>query len=116
MNQSPTPTGSVMPHAFPKTTSSRSASHNFQVIFGTSLNAYKKRTKQDLTTHPLATQLQACDSPRAILTLLQDQVDQFDRERLTKWLNPTVNVLFALSEVLGEGIGLVNIPSIGHKF
>ena len=50
------------------------------------------------------------------MTLLQDQVDQFDRERLTKWLNPTVNVLFALSEVLGEGIGLVNITSIGHKF
>jgi hypothetical protein len=26
---------------------------------------------------------------------------------LTKWLNPTVNVLYALSATLGEGVGLV---------
>ena len=98
-------------------------SYNFQAIFGTALNAYKKRTKQDLATHPLASQLQGCDSSKAVLTLLQDQIDQFDRsrgsnERLKKWLNPTVNVLYAFSEVFSEGIGLVNISfhrSVGNS-
>jgi hypothetical protein len=28
---------------------------------------------------------------------------------LTKWLNPTVNVLFTLSASLGEGVGLVSL-------
>jgi hypothetical protein len=28
---------------------------------------------------------------------------------LTKWLNPTVNVLYALSATLGEGVGLVRL-------
>jgi hypothetical protein len=26
---------------------------------------------------------------------------------LTKWLNPTVNILYALSGTLGEGVGMV---------
>jgi hypothetical protein len=85
---------------------------NFNVIFDNALNAYKKKTKQDLTDHPLAAQLQACDSPAAILTIFQDQFDQFNRssdERLKKWMNPTINVLYAFSATLGEGVGLVNI-------
>ncbi|KAH8980416.1 hypothetical protein EDB92DRAFT_1820571 [Lactarius akahatsu] len=58
--------------------------------------------------------LQACDSPAAILTILQEQVDQFKQsrsadERLHKWLDPTINVLYAFSQTLGEGVGLVNI-------
>ena len=114
MDQSPTQASSAIPHSFLETVPSQMPSYNFQAIFGTALNAYKKRTKQDLATHPLASQLQACDSSKAVLTLLQDQIDQFDRsrgsnERLKKWLNPTVNVLYAFSEVLSEGIGLVNI-------
>ncbi|KAI9467418.1 hypothetical protein BJY52DRAFT_67615 [Lactarius psammicola] len=114
MSQSPIP--SVIHHTFLTTIPSQTPSYNFQVIFGAALNAYKKQTKQDLATHPLATQLQACDSPRAILTVLQGQVDQFERsrsgdERLKKWLNPTVNVLYAFSGVLGECIGLVFSPA-----
>ncbi|KAH9070974.1 hypothetical protein EDB83DRAFT_2313709 [Lactarius deliciosus] len=109
MSRSPTP--SAIP-----TTPSRTPSYNFQVIFGAALNAYKKQTKQDLATHPLSAQLQACNSPSAILNILHEQVDQFNRsrsgdERLNKWLNPTVNVLYAFSEVLGEGIGLVLSPA-----
>ncbi|KAI9433551.1 hypothetical protein H4582DRAFT_987135, partial [Lactarius indigo] len=34
-----------------------------------------------------------------------------DDERLTKWLNPTVNVLYAFSATLGEGVGLVFSPA-----
>lgn len=87
---------------------------NFQSIFCASLNAYKKRTNKDLLAHPLAAQLHRCDSPAAILTILQDQVKEFEQsrsldERLTKWLDPTVNVLLAFSEALGEGVSLVHL-------
>ncbi|KAI9445974.1 hypothetical protein H4582DRAFT_519352 [Lactarius indigo] len=114
MSQSPT--SSKIPHTFPTTIPSRTPSYDFQAIFGAALDAYRKQTKQDLATHPLAAQLQTCDSPSAILNVLQDQVDQLNQsrsgdERLKKWLNPTVNVLYAFSGVLGEGIGLIFSPA-----
>jgi hypothetical protein len=79
------------------------------------LKTYEKRTKKDLLSHPLATRLQACDSPGAILSILQQQVQEFERsigssdDKWTKWLDPTVNVLYALSATLGEGVGLVHL-------
>jgi hypothetical protein len=87
---------------------------NFQAIFNNALRAYERQTKKDLIAHPLVAQLQACDSASAILTLLQGQVQQFNEsrsgdERLTKWLNPTVNVLYAFSATVGEGVGLVSL-------
>ncbi|KAI9432211.1 hypothetical protein H4582DRAFT_1821433, partial [Lactarius indigo] len=90
------------------------SSSNFDAIFTTAFKAYKKRTGQDITSHPLAAQLKTCDSPDAILAVLRAQVEEFDQsrrddERLTKWLNPTVNVLYAFSATLGEGVGLVSL-------
>ncbi|KAH9055814.1 hypothetical protein EDB83DRAFT_2552607 [Lactarius deliciosus] len=95
---------------------STAASSNFESIFKTAFKAYKKRTGQDITSHPLATQLKTCDSPDAILAVLRAQVDEFDQsrrddERLTRWLNPTVNVLYSFSATLGEGVGLVFSPT-----
>jgi len=89
-------------------------SSNFQSIFNTALEKYENKTKNRLLTHPLAAQLQSCDTLAAILSLLQGLVQQFDKrrgsdEKLTSWLNPTVNVLFAFSGVLGEGVGMVNL-------
>ena len=96
-----------------------SSSTNFQYIFNASLQAYDNKTKNKLLDHPLATQLQSCDSPHAVLTVLQDLVQQFDRrctndERLKNWLDPTVNVLYAFSDTLGEGVGLVSLGSLSH--
>ena len=90
---------------------------NFQTIFSTSVKAYEKQTKKDLLVHPLASQLQACDSPTSILAVLQGQVDDLNQarksdERLTKWLGPTINVLLAFSDTLGEGVSLVSIKDI----
>ncbi|KAH9165412.1 hypothetical protein EDB89DRAFT_2076826 [Lactarius sanguifluus] len=92
------------------------SSSNFESIFRTAVRAHKKRTGQDITSHPLASWLKTCDSPDAILAVLQAQVQEFDQsrrddERLTKWLNPTVNVLYAFSATLGEGVGLVFSPA-----
>ena len=90
------------------------SSSNFNTIFDKALKAYTKKTKQDLTAHPLATQLKACDSPAAFVTILQDQIDQFRRshngdERMQRWLSPTINVLYAFSATLGQGVGMVSI-------
>jgi hypothetical protein len=90
------------------------SSSNFKVIFEKALKAYKTKTKQNLITHPLATQFQACNSPADILAILQDQVHQFEQsrsgdERLRRWLSPTINVLYAFSATLGQGIGLVPV-------
>ena len=87
---------------------------NFQSILNAAVDRYETQTKNRLLTHPLATQLQSCDTPAAILSLLQGLVQQFDQgrsndERFRSWLNPTVNVLFAFSTTLGEGVGLVNL-------
>ena len=87
---------------------------NFQEIFHTSLKAYKKHTKQDLLVHPLVVRLHNCDSPAAIMNILRDQVKEFEQsrildQRLTKWLDPTVNVLLAFSDALGEGVSLVRL-------
>ncbi|KAF8474426.1 hypothetical protein DFH94DRAFT_129537 [Russula ochroleuca] len=93
-----------------------SSSPNFQLIINKALDKYKKRTKRDLLTHPLASQLQSCDSPGAILAILQQQVQGSDQsrnsdERWSRWLDPTVNVLYALSSTLGAGVGLVFSPA-----
>ena len=90
------------------------ASSSFQSVLNAALDAYEKKTKNKLLTHPLAARLQSCDSPTAVLSVLQDLIQQFDRrrrsdERLTNWLNPTVNVLYAFSSTLGQGVGLVSL-------
>ena len=94
---------------------STSASHsNFMSVFDAALESYKCRTKRDLASHPLLPKLEFCKSPDAILTVLRDQVLEFNEsqngnDRLTKWVNPTVNVLYAFSDTIGQGVGIVSI-------
>ena len=92
-----------------------SAYSNFQVIFENALEAYKKRTKKDLRTHPLAAQLQDCNSASSILDLLEQQVQELNQsrrqdERWTRWLRPTVKVLYAFSRIL-KNVALVCLSS-----
>jgi hypothetical protein len=93
--------------------SASTSSPNFQSIFYAALKAYEKKTKKDLLAHPLAAQLQACNSPGDILEVLQDKVNELDQsrsgdERLSQWLNPTINVLYSFSATIGAGVGLVS--------
>jgi hypothetical protein len=90
-----------------------SSSSNFRSVLNAALEAYETKTKCKLLTHPLAAQLQSCDSPTAILAVFQDLIQQFDRrrrsdERLANWLTPTVKVLNAFSATVGQGVGLVS--------
>jgi hypothetical protein len=105
-----------MSHAYPTASSSSNQASNFQVILINAVDKYKKRTKKDLLKHPLVTELQYCNSPSAIIAVLQQQLQGLDQsrrndERWTRWLDPTVNVLYTLSGTLGEGVGLVRFRS-----
>ena len=94
----------------PQVPSTDTTSTSFETVFTAALEEYKKQTKKDLAAHPLAAQLQTCESPSAILNVLRDQVHKSqsaDNEKLTKWLGPTVNVLYAFSAILGDAVGLV---------
>ncbi|KAF8494600.1 hypothetical protein F5888DRAFT_630200 [Russula emetica] len=96
--------------------SSCNQASNFQLIINNALDAYKKRTKNDLLAHPLVTELQSCNSPSTILAVLQQQLQGLDQsrrsdERWTRWLDPTVNVLYTLSGTLAAGVGLVFSPA-----
>ena len=93
---------------------------NYRFIFDNALEAYRKKTKKDLRSHPLLAELHACNSPDAVLTILRGQIDQSRRAssadgRLTSWLSPTVNVLYTLSAAVGEGISLVSIRRFGFN-
>ncbi|KAH9175531.1 hypothetical protein EDB89DRAFT_2066444 [Lactarius sanguifluus] len=99
-----------------QTHSTSTSSSNFRAIFVSALREYEKKTKTDLHTHPLATQLQSCQSSSDILVVLHDKVNEFDQsrshnERLSSWLGPTINVLYAFSATLGEGVGLIFSPA-----
>ena len=95
------------------------SSSNYQSIFDNAIEAYKKKTNKDLRSHPLLDKLQNCDSPNAVLNILYEQIPGFDQSRasddkLSRWLNPTVNVLYTFSGVIGGGISLASaIDSLG---
>jgi hypothetical protein len=104
-----------------QTTSTAEASSRFQALFQAALKSYQKQTKSDLLAHPLHSQLQSCDSTAVIVAILQDQVQELDKsrsgdERLTRWLNPTVNVLSAFSATVSGGVSLASLHSYANVF
>jgi len=84
----PTPYSYTMSQS--RLTITPSSNSNFVSVFRTAIKAYKERTGQDITSHPLSTWLNTCDSPDTILAVLRAQDQEFDHsrrddERLTKW-------------------------------
>ena len=103
-----------------KVPSTVTSSTDFETIFRAALEAYKDQTKEDIGCHPLATQLQSCDSSGAILAVPRAQVPVFDRSRSadgkwTKWLDSTVDVLYAFSAALGNGAAVVNYDTLSRS-
>jgi hypothetical protein len=93
---------------------------NLASIFNASLESYKRKTKKDLVSHPLLPTLQSCESPEDVLTVLREQVPAFNQsqscdDELTKWVTPTVNVLYSFSGTIGQGVGLVNINTFRRR-
>jgi hypothetical protein len=78
------------------------------------LQAYKEKTDITLAEHPLAVQLQSCDSAESIATtLLQGEPQAFsnfqEKDRITKSIKAIVSVLTTLSATasLSDALGLV---------
>jgi hypothetical protein len=91
---------------------SSTPSSDFNSVFDAALSEYKKKTSGGLLEHPLAEQLKRCDSIGAISAILQGQAREFQQfrdgdQRLMKWINPMVDVLFTFSATLGEVASIV---------
>jgi hypothetical protein len=89
-------------------------SSTFQALFNAALLDYKDKTGNTLIDHPIAEQLETCDSVDSITTVLQEQAQSF-REfsendgKLMKALNSSVDILClpSISSALAEAIGFV---------
>ncbi|KAH9011155.1 hypothetical protein EDB84DRAFT_1053388 [Lactarius hengduanensis] len=87
---------------------------NFRLIVD-AFDHYASQLGIDLTKNPLADAIRRCDSPNAVLELLQHKAHAFkdyrDGDRtLINWLKPVVQVVHGFSGVLGEAISLVPFP------
>ncbi len=90
------------------------SSSSFQSLFNAALQDYANRTGTKLDDHPIAQQLEKCDSVDSISSLLQDHARQFcdfrgENGMIMKSLKRAVHILYTLSAstALGEGIALV---------
>ena len=96
--------------------STANSSPTFQSILDSALSEYAKQTGIDLATHPSAQILQNCNSADAILDLLGDKAKQFQAYRdgnrnLINCLKPVVQVLHAVTGILGEAAAMVGLPN-----
>ena len=86
-----------------------------QVLFEAALQDYERQTSIPLAKHPLAEQLQNCDSVESVTTVLREQTQAFSdfrgREKVMGLLKNAVSVLYKLSATanLGQAIGLVRL-------
>ena len=97
-----------------QTSPSATSRSNYQAVFDNALEAYKKKTGKDLPSDPLLHSLETCNSPDAVLAILQAQIlepgqAQSSCNKLTTWLDPTVKVLNAFSATIGGFVGLVSL-------
>ena len=104
-------------HLIPFSLQATVYSPTLQDIFDAALVEYTNQTGTDLTTHPLATELQNCKSADDLLLVLEEQARAFrefreGNKRLMKILEPTVNVLYTLSLAVRDGIGVVRPSSV----
>ncbi|KAH8991189.1 hypothetical protein EDB92DRAFT_682783 [Lactarius akahatsu] len=88
-------------------------------ILDVALNEYRKNTGKDLLSHPLAIELQRCDSVESdgILAILQRQANTFEKQckdgnrGLMKWIRSSVYILYSFSAIIGDGVGLMFPPA-----
>jgi len=97
------------------------SSSYFQYVFDAALSDYSRETGVDLATHPFAQTLQNCDSADRILDVLEEKAQHFrayrdGNRKLIDCLKPIVQVLRAVSDILGEAALIVSQPnwSLSH--
>ena len=85
---------------------------DFKSILDGALSEYEKKTGKPLFDDRLAAELRGCESVDDIMAILRGRFEAFQEfrngdQRSMKWLGPTVNVLSAFSDTLGEGVSLI---------
>ena len=90
------------PHFFSvRDMANQSGSTSFLALFQSALQAYQNNAGFALPEHPLALQLQSCDSAESMASLLQGQAQAFggsqETDRLMKTIKSTVSILTRLS-------------------
>jgi hypothetical protein len=88
---------------------------SFQDLFDAVLQDYQIQTGTSLVDHPLAKQLESCNSVDSVTAVLQEQAQIFrefrgDDGKVMRSLRYSVNILYTLSVTTG-GIGLVGPKS-----
>ena len=85
---------------------------SFQILFNAALQDYQNQTGNSLIDHPLARQLESCDSVDSITAVLQEKAQIFrdfrgDDGKMIKSMKYSVDILYTLSTNTA-GIGLVH--------
>ena len=94
-----------------------SCPNRYEVFFESALQDYEEQTGIPLSKHPLAEQLQNCQSVESITTLLQEQARAFNDfqggDKIMKSLKSVVSALSRVSAVaaVGHNVGVVR-PSL----
>jgi len=106
-------------HIYSNPDMSQPSSSSFRSLFNAALQDYANQTGTKLDDHPLAKQLENCESVDTIYTILQEHARLFQEfrgedGRIMKSLKCTVHVIHTLSTstALGEGIGIVCSKSL----
>ena len=99
-----------------------SPSSAFQSLFDVAIQDYERQTGTKLADHPLAKQLEACDSVVTVTAFLEQRAQTFyefrgENGKFMRSLKRVVHVLFTLSTnaALSESIGLVVCPNIPQE-
>ena len=91
--------------------SDHSGSYSFHALFESALQDYERQTGIPLADHPLAEQLQDCQSVESVTALLREQVRASSEVRGSdKIIKSLEGVVFALSKVsatAAHAIGMV---------
>jgi hypothetical protein len=93
--------------------SDQSGSPHLQVLFEVALQNYEEQTGITLVDHPLAKQLQDCNSVESITAVLRERTQAFNdfrgKEKVMKPLQKAISVLYKLSATadFGQPVGLV---------
>ena len=93
--------------------SNQSGSSHLRVLFETALEDYKKQTSIELAKHPLAEQLQDCNSVESVTDILREQAQGFkefrEKDKVLRPLKKVLTVLHRLPPAanFAQYVGLV---------
>ncbi len=89
--------------------SDQSRPSHFQALFEAAFRDYENQTGKTLANHPLAEELQSCDSVESVTAVLRKQIESSSEIRgKDKVLKPLKNVLSVLNKLASDSdLGVV---------